>query len=199
MDYNSANLVNYEPAYDMQRRPLWTYNKSIGIYKCPSDLSAIMNLSGTTVPRILSMAMNLYVGGFAPYSGGGPGSSRGWAFAQLYPVFSKTTDFVKPGPAKTFIFIDMRPDSINWSNFMQDMAGYSPSIPTQWRLGDMPGMYHNRGATVSFADGHTEIKRWVDDRTTPPMASNGELSPEVGITSGNQDVYWLQDHSTALK
>ncbi|MEJ0089286.1 MAG: hypothetical protein WDM80_06005 [Limisphaerales bacterium] len=206
MDYNSANLANYDPAYDMQRRPLWTYNKSIGIYKCPSDLSAIMNLSGTTVPRILSMAMNLYVGGFAPAANSGTliGTDGGWAFAAPYRIFSKSTGLTKPGPAKAFVFIDMRQDSVNWGNFMQDMSGYNPVAPTSWSFSDIPGMYHDKAASLSFADGHTEMKRWLDARTTPPLAPAGTTLDQQGFSyaatgKNNQDVYWLQDHSTALK
>ena len=28
-----------------------------------------------------------------------------------------------------FVFLDMREDRVNWSNFMTDMTGYAPPIP----------------------------------------------------------------------
>ena len=203
MNFDGSNLANYDPRVDLQKRQLWAYNRSMGIYKCPSDLSAIVNLSGATVPRILSVSMNLYVGGFAPTAGSGSlsGTDGGWPFAASYRIFSKTTELTKPGPAKAFVFIDMRPDYANWGNFMQDMSGYSPIAPSVRTFNDLPGMYHDRAASISFADGHTEIKRWQDARTTPPLAANGQLLNFDGVASGknNQDVYWLQDHSTAPK
>ncbi len=198
MNYDGGNRANWDPAYDMQLRPLWPYAKSTAIYKCPSDLSTVTRLGGQIVPRILSMAMNLYLGGYAPSSGIDPGDSGGWPFAAPYRIFSKTTELTLPGPAKTFVFIDMRPDSANWGSFMQDMTGYNPLNPTQWNFLDVPGMYHNRAASFSFADGHTEMHRWTDPRTTPPLVSMPVINV-IGASPNNADVYWLQDHSTALK
>lgn len=83
---------------------------------------------------------------------------------------------------------------------MQFMHGYDPYNPALWTLGDMPGMYHNRAAGFSFADGHAEIKKWTDPRTTPPMAAPGTmLMVNSSWGNNNKDVYWLQDHSTNLK
>src|ERR1039457_4429427 len=37
MDANGGNRANWDPNYDMMKRPLWPYSKSQGIYKCPAD------------------------------------------------------------------------------------------------------------------------------------------------------------------
>ncbi len=199
MDFNGGNRANWDPTLDMQKRPLWAYNKSLGIYKCPSDQSYI-SVVGVNRPRILSMSMNLYVGGYAPAVNSGSllGNDGGWPFAAPYRIFSKTTDLTAPGPAKTFVFIDMRPDAINWSNFMQDMTGYSPNDPGSYTFADVPGMYHNRAAGFSFADGHTEMKRWMDSRTIRPLFPNGQIA-SLGASPNNPDIGWLQSHSTVLK
>jgi prepilin-type N-terminal cleavage/methylation domain-containing protein/prepilin-type processing-associated H-X9-DG protein len=202
MDFNSGNRANWDMNYDMVKRPLWRYAKSPAIFKCPSDRSMVQNLSGALVPRILTMSMNLYVGGFAPDAMGQPGTGGGWPFAVPYTIFSKTTMITKP--SSIFVFLDMREDSVNWSNFMQNMNGYDPVNGSQWELGDMPGMYHNRAAGLSFADGHSEIKKWLDGRTTPPPAPAGQTLDMMGFNGpaagkNNQDVYWLQDHSTRKK
>ena len=49
----------------MQKRPLWPYVKNQNVYKCPADHSTVV-FNEVTYPRILTMSMNLYVGGFAP-------------------------------------------------------------------------------------------------------------------------------------
>jgi prepilin-type N-terminal cleavage/methylation domain-containing protein len=76
MDFVGGNRANWDPDYDMKRRPLWPYLKSVGIYKCPSDRSMV-NASGVLRPRILTMSMNLYVGGFAPARGAGQCGNNG--------------------------------------------------------------------------------------------------------------------------
>jgi prepilin-type N-terminal cleavage/methylation domain-containing protein/prepilin-type processing-associated H-X9-DG protein len=200
MDFVGGNRANWDPDYDMKRRPLWPYNKSMAIYKCPADHSKV-TFNQVARPRILTMSMNLYVGGFAPAKGGGMcGNDGGWGFADAYQVFCKLGS-INP-PTKIFIFLDMREDRVNWSNFMTDMTGYAPPDPSQYKFTtDLPGMYHNNAAGFSFADGHSETKKWLDSRTTPPLVE-GEVDP-LGTSStaapNSPDVAWLQDKSTRLK
>ena len=194
MDNDPNNRANWDTDYDMAKRPLWPYTKSAAIYKCPSDNSAIPTASGSK-PRTLTMSMNLYVGGFAPKVGTDPlpnGTGGGWGFAADYRVYPKLSAITLP--SKIFVFLDMREDRINWSNFMQDMSGYSPNNESLYTLGDLPGMYHGGSCGFSFADGHSELHRWKDSRTMPAMgAANLPSSP------GNKDVAWLQDVSTRPK
>ncbi len=197
MDSDGANRANWDPAYDMMKRPLWPYAKNKGIFKCPSDNSMVTTGAGTK-PRILTMSMNLYVGGFAPMVGSDPlpgGTDGGWGFAKPFSIFSKMS--LITAPTKIFVFLDMREDRVNWSNFMTIMDGY-PSNPSAYKLGDLPGMYHNRGCSFSFADGHSEMHRWLDSRTMPPL---GKITPDAETIScpGNRDVAWLQDVSTRPK
>jgi prepilin-type processing-associated H-X9-DG protein len=143
------------------------------------------------------------VGGFAPIVGIDPvpnGTDGHWPWARPYQIYPKLSLINGKGVAsKIFIFLDMREDRVNWSNFMTDMSGY-PGHPEQYRFNtDMPGMYHNRGCGFSFADGHSEIKRWLDPRTTPPMAPPGTPMPDYTYTPNNPDVAWLQDHSSRLR
>ena len=76
MDDQGANRANWDVAYDMAKRPLWNYAKTQTIYKCPSDNSKVMTAGGLK-PRILTMSINLYVGGFAPSAGSGVNGSDG--------------------------------------------------------------------------------------------------------------------------
>ena len=200
MDFVGGNRANWDPDYDMKRRPLWPYVKSTAVYKCPADRSMV-TFNNVKYPRVLTMSMNLYVGGFAPAKGAGRGGTGGgWDHAKGYWVYPRLTD-INP-PSKIFVFLDMREDRVNWSNFMTDMTGYSPPNPSAYKFtSDLPGMYHNKAAGFSFADGHSEMKKWLDARTCPPLVE-GDVDP-LGTSStaapGSADVEWLQDKSTRPK
>jgi prepilin-type processing-associated H-X9-DG protein len=187
-----AGRANWDINYDLNRRPLWPYvGRDALVYKCPEDQSAVPNTSGTMVPRVLSMSMNTYLGGFA-------GTSGGWdSVISWFPrIFLKTAEFTPITPAKVFVFTDQRSDAINWSNFMVSMAGYSPSNPALYQLSDFPGLFHDGGAAFSFADGHGELHRWQDPRTIPPLDPNGSTFSPNPATPNNPDIAWLQDHAS---
>ena len=107
------------------------------------------------------------------------------------------SDMVNPDPSQTFLLLDMREDSIDSSNFTTDMRGW-PDKPAQTGFRDFPGSYHNRAGGLSFADGHSEIKRWLDTRTMPPLERDG-LIPDVVPSPHNPDVIWLQAWATRRK
>ena len=195
LDFNASNPSNWDPTVDIYRSPMWQYcGKSLGIWKCPSDKSFV-TVNGVEKPRVRTMVMNLYLGGFKG-SGTGVFDDKAWRLYLKYPQLSI------PGADKIFVFLDEREDAINWGNFFTDMTGYptstKPTNPGAYMLDDMPGPYHGNACGFSFADGHSEIKKWRDSRTTPP------LKPESLIFNGtsgmpsprNQDVAWLQDHAT---
>jgi len=204
MDFDGNNQANWDPTYDMAKRPLWVYaGKNPGLFKCPADHS-IINVGGVPKPRILTMSMNLYVGGFAPVPGWDPlpeGTDGHWPFAAPYKIYAKLSHFNGiSSPARIFVFLDMREDRVNWSNFMIDMSGY-PNQPQLYAFtSDLPGMYHNRSCGFSFADGHSENHRWIDGRTTPPLVQGGDPLGVMSTPSpNNPDVAWLQDRSTRPK
>ena len=192
LDFDPNNRANWDINYDMTQRPLWPYcGKSAKIYHCPADHSYVV-VAGQQLPRVRTISMNLYVGGF-------DGTDGGWPSADNYHIYAKYTDLGPQSgpPDKIFLFLDEREDCINWGNFMTVMSGYSPVDPTQYEFNqDFPGMYHHRAAGFSFLDGHAEIHRWLDDRTMPPLRAEqynpyGELHVPRDV-----DVAWLQDHST---
>ena len=192
MDFNPNNQGNWDVQYDMVKRPLWHYtSKNAAIYRCPADKSVLL-VNGEYKPRVRSMAMNLYVGGF-------DGTDGNWPWAHPYRIYAKLSDIDLP--SKIFVFLDMREDSVNWGNFMTYMRGYAPSDPSLYGFdGDFPGMYHHFACGFSFADGHSEIHRWRDGRTTPPLTvGSNPLFAHFSDSPDNQDVAWLQDHSTRPK
>jgi len=189
MNFLPSDSQNWDINADIAQRPLWPYTgKNAAIYRCPADKSFLV-VKGENKPRVRSMSINLYLGGFDVTDGG-------WPWAAPYQIYTKLSD-IKP-PSKIFVFLDMREDSVNWGNFMTDMQGYSPSDPSLYAFdGDYPGMYHHRACGFSFADGHSEIHRWLDPRTMPPLTvGNNPLFSVFAQSPGNVDVAWLQDHST---
>jgi hypothetical protein len=104
---------------------------------------------------------------------------------------------LNPGPANTWVLLDEREDSINDGFFVVQMEGY-PDKPATTVMVDYPAGYHNRAGGFSFGDGHSEIKKWRDPRTIP-ILKRGQQLPLNQSLPNNQDVVWLQDHSTRLK
>ena len=105
--------------------------------------------------------------------------------------FTTLSDFTDPGPSDTFVLVDEREDSINDGYFVVDMAGYPDRTI---KLVDYPASYHNRAAGFSFADGHAEIHKWLDKRTTPPMSKTDR--PLNVSMANNKDLLWMMEHST---
>jgi prepilin-type N-terminal cleavage/methylation domain-containing protein/prepilin-type processing-associated H-X9-DG protein len=187
------SAYNYDPTVDITVGPLYPFIGSYWVYRCPSDTSMI-NHGGQLLPRVRTVSMNFYLGGFGGTGGGN------------YPIYTKTTDLISgrsPGPSDTWVFVDERQDCINWGNFATDMAGDEPNDPAEYEFSeDMPGMYHNLSAGFAFADGHATIQHWLDFRTTPPlqppkMGASGTTGPAVPTlhVPRDQDVRWLQLHT----
>ena len=84
-----------------------------------------------------------------------------------------------------FVFLDEHEQSINDGWFASDPT-------TKWQIVDFPASYHGSAAGFSFADGHSEIHRWHDPRTMPPL--NVPLSLNVNLNN-DTDVLWLAQHA----
>lgn len=189
---NPSSRHNWDYEYYIKQSVLWPYVSTVSIWKCPADRSTALDDANQRVPRIRSMSMNNWVGGPGWNSSGSwwpqrGGSSGGWQ------VYLKQSDMVNPGPSRTFVFLDEREDSINDGYFVVDMAGF-PNEPTRWKIVDYPASYHNGAGGLSFADGHSEIRRWVDPRTTPPLSRRD--IPLDQPSPGNPDTLWMQERST---
>jgi len=63
---------------------------------------------------------------------------------------------------------------------------------------DLPASYHNGAGNLMFADGHSELKKWLDERTTP-LLKKGELIPLNQPSPGNVDLEWVRERTTSLK
>jgi len=134
---------------------LWQIHRHLEV---PSGSFGLV-VGGEFKPRVRSMSMNLWVGGFAGYDGN---LSGGYArpmvlWRQSVAGLFENVEFVNPGPAGIFLFLDMREDSIDWGNFCHghDRLAIIPIKSDSTTPGQLPP---SRGG-FSFADGHSEIHR----------------------------------------
>jgi hypothetical protein len=198
LNFDGGNPSNWDSGVDLMKSPLWPYCAgSAGIFKCPADHSRVKPsfgpLKGTLVSRVRSMSMNVWVGGEG--DAGDVSWDPGWR------VYRRPSDMIDPGPVNTWVFLDMREDSVNTGGFGQGMEGY-PDKPQILGFGtDWPASYHHRAGGFSFADGHSEIHLWRDARTMPPItpAMNSLFARGGTPSPNNVDVMWLQEHSTRRK
>jgi prepilin-type N-terminal cleavage/methylation domain-containing protein len=191
LDFDPNNRSNWDVEKDITKSQMYPYTgKSPGIYKCPGDKSYVV-VGGVHRPRVRSMSMNVYLGGWG-------GTDGGWNYQPPPLFYFKGSELGNPGHSMVFVFLDMREDSIDMGNFATNMRGFSPSNPNAYGFFDLPGAYHGGANSFSFADGHSESRKWKDGRTTPPMQMN-KLVRDVKPSPNNVDVAWLQERSTRLK
>jgi prepilin-type N-terminal cleavage/methylation domain-containing protein/prepilin-type processing-associated H-X9-DG protein len=180
---------NWDATNTIMKSLLWPYcGNSRGIWHCPADKSLGQGPGGVKVSRPRSISMNIWTGG----RGDTADPAGGWNTTPPCKVFRKMGDMLQPGPSMSFVFLEEREDSINDGFFIVQMAGY-PNSMAQTTMVDFPASYHGKACAFAFADGHTEIHKWKDARTYPPLGM--ELTLNVPQPN-SQDVRWMQDHST---
>ena len=98
---------------------------------------------------------------------------------------------MNPGPSGTWVLLDEHPDGMNDGFFCLDMRGYLN--PAQAKFPDLPASFHAGAASLAFADGHSEIHKWKDRRTMPPVR---KTDPPLISHANNPDVIWMWEHTT---
>jgi prepilin-type N-terminal cleavage/methylation domain-containing protein/prepilin-type processing-associated H-X9-DG protein len=197
LDFDGGNPSNWDVNQDIAKGPLWEPSgKSPGIWRCPADKSVVRPTTGPfkgqIVPRVRSVSMNNFVGGNGELPWIPGWTQDGWP-AGVWRVYRRISDMVDPGPTMTWVFLDEREDSINDGFWVTQMNGY-PNLATTVIV-DYPASYHNGAAGFSFADGHAEIKKWVDKRTMPQL-KKGQTIPLNVASPNNRDIFWLQERAT---
>jgi prepilin-type N-terminal cleavage/methylation domain-containing protein/prepilin-type processing-associated H-X9-DG protein len=184
LDFSGSNRSNWDINQDIVKSLLWPYGaNNPSLWRCPADRSQV-KVGNVTYNRVRSMSMNGWLNSTDVQNLFGPG----------FRVYKKMSDLIDPGPTMTWALIDEREDSINDGELCVGMFGY-PDKPAQWTLVDFPASYHNGAGGLSFADGHSEIHKWVDPRTKPVLKKGVGLSLDV-TSPNNQDVLWLMERST---
>ena len=155
---------------------LYKYVGSLATYRCPADTSGWTGRARIThgvaqLPSLRSISMNCWMNPINAWS----------ADSQKVTSFRRISGVLKP--SATFVTIDENPASINDGWLICDPASNG------WI--DIPATYHNRGSSLSFADGHVEIKLWKDHAITDIPVTIGTPPKD-----GRVDLRWLSSRST---
>ena len=154
-------------------------SQNASIYRCPSDsvLSPLQHGAGWS-QRVRSYSMNASVGDAGVLSQSGVNTNN-----PGYLQFFKLTSM--PAPARIFVFVEEHPDSVSDGYFV-NRAYYAEWIR-------LPASWHNGGATLSFADGHTEFYQWKCASTKPPPFPDAANLP-LDVTDDPRDFNWIIAH-----
>jgi prepilin-type N-terminal cleavage/methylation domain-containing protein/prepilin-type processing-associated H-X9-DG protein len=192
LDYNGAqDNTNIQYLIQQEFAKLGPYTQTPEVYKCPADKSKTNGKTGP--PRVRSLAMSQAVG---PNLRGTDEGRGGWLPAggpTGYRVFLKESQVNDPSPSMLWFLIDEHPDSINDGGFGVEM----PATAAATRWVDVPANYHNGAGGLSFADGHSEIRKWVNQQGIPPVryAAMSGLIP----VPNSIDVMWLATRTSSRK
>ena len=161
---------------------LWNYNKTLGIYKCPSDP---LKYNGKATVRSYSLSGQM---GSTDTALGVPWDSQASMLGNPgYPPFMKYTQIRRPAPSLALTFVDESEYSIDDGYYLIWLPPYSSPGTYLDRWGNLPALRrHDTSSTFSFADGHAELWRWHDPRTLDPATRNNQDQP------GNEDIRRLQ-------
>jgi len=148
------------------------------VFQCPADrLLSFSQQNMRWTRRVRSVSMNFALGNDYVEVERGFRSS------------SKLGHLTDPPPARTWVFVDEHPDSIN--------NGYlTIYVADVWE--DLPAYYHNQGCGFSFADGHSEIKKWRDPTLKQPVRFNNSYMWGGGITipaAHRADHEWVKERT----
>lgn len=164
------------------------------IYKCPADKTPP---PGRRVANIRSFAMSQAVGticqAFATGGGHsgvpnrathGPWLNNNHSHTANNPwrTFGKQSDFVDS--ANTWVFLDEDYRSINDGGFAVGMQ------TSEWI--DWPSTAHNNAAGFAFADGHSEVHKWIDGDT---RIRNNDTARRAD--PGSQDWAWISSKTSS--
>jgi len=191
-----TDATNIFKLMDPQYAKLAKYTgKNYQIYRCPADKSYV-TIAGRIHQRVRSFAMNQAVGTKPEAGTGGRQAVDGpWLTGSNggnnsttgpYRTYGKMTTMTIPPPAKLWVLLDEDENSINDAAFAVALGNMN--------MIDWPATYHNMACGFAFADGHSEVHKWVDPRT---KVIKGNVN-QVTMT-GSKDMYWMQERTSARR
>ncbi|HZR18050.1 MAG TPA: prepilin-type N-terminal cleavage/methylation domain-containing protein [Verrucomicrobiae bacterium] len=138
---------------------IFPYTRTVGVYHCPADRSTVTGQKNLL--RTRSYTENSMINSSQDADTGG------WDPSHFKSMPQKLSQIVRPPPTGTFVFIDEHEDSIDdglWNTPPRGLV--APEVPVLtlgWTPGwdNLPGVRHNQGANIAFADGHVEHHKWL--------------------------------------
>ncbi len=165
---------------------------NLNVYRCPADHSIVPRSGGPfTAPALRTYSMNCWM---EPMDDSAePYPVKPWNGISGYVTYTKLSDIVKPGPAKTWVFMEENPLLINDGFF-----ALNPAQPTIWY--ELPGVLHGNASVLTFADGHADSHRWTDQYMINDVNPQGVLpGGNIPADPNSSDLAWLISASTVHK
>ncbi len=165
---------------------------NVALFHCPADnrigRSTAPSTYGQTVLNARSVSMSQAVGTDPNKAGKLPVDGH-WLYDGNntrngpYLTYGKFSAIVRPSPSMLLVLLDENPKSLN-------DAAFAITMKSCW-LPDCPGIQHNQGCGIAFADCHSEIHRWKDGRIMS--------WPNPETYTANVDWSWITERASALK
>jgi prepilin-type N-terminal cleavage/methylation domain-containing protein/prepilin-type processing-associated H-X9-DG protein len=171
---------------------LGPYLKSVAVYKCPADNSASFGATGS--PRVRSYSMNAALGPDGTSQADPHIKPASWLPGPPtgnYKNYIKENELNTLGPSDMWVLLDEDVDSINDGSFAVQMP--ASAAATTWI--DLPAKAHGNSCGFSFADGHSEIHKWL----APENIANVDYQPKpkTGIFElRDPDILWMAKHTS---
>jgi prepilin-type N-terminal cleavage/methylation domain-containing protein/prepilin-type processing-associated H-X9-DG protein len=187
LNYAAGNPSNYDPSVDLARSPLQRYmGNNYKVWQCPADRTTVLDGAGKKVARVRSQSMSQVFdyGSWLP-------AAAGWK------IYSRMSHIVNP--TQTWVLVDEHPDSINDAACAIAMLNYDdPTFtpPGSAEVVDLPAWYHNGAAGFSFADGHSEIHRWIGGGIKVKILRTPQNRIPVSDAGSIRDLIWWSRNTT---
>lgn len=194
--------TNYLYLVDPQYAQMGHYiGKAAKTFKCPSD-----NFASPAGPkgvvgqqRVRTVSMNTFMNVNGSLGPDGKGSTT----HKHLKIYKKVTDMNRLKPTGAWVLVDEHPDSVNDAALFPEAAAVQQggmwvvkgdTGRSVWR--DYPSSLHNGACGFSFADGHSEIRKW---KTRPMIADARPIKfiygPEtIQIGGDRTDWDWFAEH-----
>jgi prepilin-type processing-associated H-X9-DG protein len=174
---------------DIKVGVLYPYNQSLDIYRCPSDTP--FKIGGRSLIRVRSWSINGQMGGGDATDARLYGASdtswvQGSYEGRQIPVNKKLEDIRNPPPSQAMVFVHENPVTIDDGYFA------IPVLQNFWQ--NSPACVHPNSGTLSFADGHAEVWRYLEASTCNIKALNAPANkPQDRDLKRFQDATWTRE------
>jgi prepilin-type N-terminal cleavage/methylation domain-containing protein len=165
---------------------LYPYLITLSTYHCPADHSGVPR---SVAPSFQSRALRTYSMNAWVQCIDGPGyQASGWNGINGYVVYTKLSNMIRPGPGKTWVFIEESSICIDDAFFPLD-----PRTTTTWFAS--PAVLHGNASVLAFADGHSDAHRWTDGNMIHGTGANSSGN-NVPADPNSQDLSWFLSITT---
>ncbi len=168
--------------------------KEVNIFICPADHYLSQSQSKLQWDhRLRTCAMNGAMGDGSKWFSAADGGGGNWP---AYYNVKKYYDMHSPGPADCWVVMDEHPSSDDDATFFVNPADANG---TGTSFTELPGSLHANACGIVYADGHSDVHKWIGSVDTPPVTYLGYVQgvSVSGDTGAQNDLLWLAQHTPA--